>query len=147
MITQQLPPLAGQHAKEEMAARRSHHLPFGILKDLERPADVFRDIGPNWFASVMGTGIVAIAAATLPFRVPGLPVFALAVWVLAAAWLVALSAAWAVHWTKHTDRARAHANNPVMAQFWGAPAMAMLAVGAGTLLAGKEVIGTAAAVD
>jgi C4-dicarboxylate transporter/malic acid transport protein len=147
MITQQLPPLTGQHGKEEMAARRSHHLPFGILKDLERPADAFRDIGPNWFASVMGTGIVAIAAATLPFRVPGLHVFALVVWVLAAAWLVALSAAWAVHWTRHTDRARAHANNPVMAQFWGAPAMALLTVGAGTLLVGRDWTGVAAAVD
>src|ERR1700743_1601283 len=146
MITQQLPPLVGQHGKEETAARRSHHLPFGILKDLERPADVFRDIGPNWFASVMGTGIVAIAAATLPFRVPGLHVFALVVWVLAAAWLLTLSAAWAVHWTKHTDRAKAHADNTVMAQFWGAPAMALLTVGAGTLLVGRDWTGLAAAV-
>ena len=133
--------------KDETAAGRSHHRSFGILKDLERPGDVFRDIGPNWFASVMGTGIVAIAAETLPFRVPGLHVFALVVWVLAAAWLVALSAAWAVHWTKHTDRARAHANNPVMAQFWGAPAMALLTVGAGTLLVGRDLTGAAAAVD
>jgi C4-dicarboxylate transporter/malic acid transport protein len=60
---------------------------------------------------------------------------------------VLLSAAWAVHWTKHTDRARAHANNPVMAQFWGAPAMALLTVGAGTLLVGRDLTGAAAAVD
>src|SRR3984885_2931572 len=144
MITQ-LPPMAGRD-QQETAAVPSHHLPFGLLKDLERPGDVFRDIGPNWFASVMGTGIVAIAAATLPFRVPGLHVFAQVVWVLAATWLVALSAAWAVHWTKHTDRARAHANNPVMAQFWGAPAMALLTVGAGTLLVGRDWTGVAAAV-
>ena len=31
--------------------------------------------GPNWFASVMGTGIVATAGATLPVHVPGLHVF------------------------------------------------------------------------
>jgi C4-dicarboxylate transporter/malic acid transport protein len=146
MITQ-LPPLVDQHGSDEMSTRRSHHRSFGILKDLERPSDVFRDIGPNWFASVMGTGIVAIAAATLPFRVPGLHVFALAVWVLAAAWLVAVSAAWAVHAAMHTDRARAHADNPVMAQFWGAPAMALLTVGAGTLLVGRDWTGAAAAVD
>jgi C4-dicarboxylate transporter/malic acid transport protein len=146
MITQ-LPSLVDQHRNDEMSTRRSHRRSFGILKDLERPSDVFRDIGPNWFASVMGTGIVAIAAATLPFRVPGLHAFALAVWVIAAAWLVAVSAAWAVHWTKHTDRARAHADNPVMAQFWGAPAMALLTVGAGTLLVGRDWTGAAAAVD
>jgi len=28
--------------------------------------EVLGNIGPNWFASVMGTGIVAIAGATLP---------------------------------------------------------------------------------
>ena len=27
-------------------------------------------IGPNWFASVMGTGIVATAGATLPVQLP-----------------------------------------------------------------------------
>src|SRR5690349_9299283 len=33
-------------------------------------------LGPNWFASVMGTGIVATAAASLPVHVPGLRAFA-----------------------------------------------------------------------
>jgi tellurite resistance protein TehA-like permease len=52
-----------------------------------------------------------------------------------------------VDWTRLTSRARAHADNPVMAQFWGAPPMALLTVGAGTLLLGKDWTGTAAAVD
>jgi C4-dicarboxylate transporter/malic acid transport protein len=118
-----------------------------MLKDLDRPGDIFRDLGPNWFASVMGTGIVAIAAATLPFRIAGLHVFALVIWALAAAWLIALSAAWAVHWSRHTKRALAHANNPVMAQFWGAPPMALMTVGTGTLLLGRDWMGLGAAVD
>ena len=146
MITE-LPPLAGPDDTNEQQAGRRLEKPFGILKDLERPGQVFRDLGPNWFASVMGTGIVANAAATLSFRVPGLHIFALAVWVMAAAWLVALSAGWAVHWVKYTDRARGHADNPVMAQFWGAPAMALMTVGTGTLLLGRDWIGLTAAVD
>jgi C4-dicarboxylate transporter/malic acid transport protein len=123
------------------------HAPFGIMKDLERPGDLFRDLGPNWFAAVMGTGIVANAAATLPFGWSGLRVLALTVWVLAAAALVALCAAWAVHWIRFPERARGHADNPVMAQFWGAPAMALMTVGSGTLLVGKDWIGLGAAVD
>jgi C4-dicarboxylate transporter/malic acid transport protein len=142
MVTQ-LPPVTGLLT----LAAKNHHGPFRIiLKDLERPADIFRDLGPNWFASVMGTGIVAIAAAILPFRVPGLHVFALVVWALAAAWLVVLSAGWMVHLTRHTERARGHAGNPVMAQFWGAPAMALMTVGTGTLLLGRDWIGLDAAV-
>ena len=134
--------------RQETPAAKSRPGPFGIiLQDLDRPGDIFLDLGPNWFASVMGTGIVAIAAAILPFRVPGLHVFALAVWALAAAWLAALSAGWAVHWVRHTDRARGHAGNPVMPQFWGAPAMALMTVGTGTLLLGRDWIGLGAAVD
>ncbi len=127
-------------------AQADHHRPFGLLKELERPGDVFRDIGPNWFAAVMGTGIVAIAAATLPLRLPGLRVFATVVWALAATVLIALIVAWSVHWTRYPERARAHAANPVMAQFWGAPAMALMTVGAGTLLLGGGLIGPAVAV-
>ena len=37
--------------------------------------EMLGNIGPNWFASVMGTGIVATAGATLPVRVPGLQAF------------------------------------------------------------------------
>ena len=124
--------------------RADERRPFGLFKDLERPGDVFRDLGPNWFASVMGTGIVANAAAVLPLQVPGLRGFATAVWGLAAAMLVGLIAAWVVHWTRYPERARAHASNPVMAQFWGAPAMALMTVGAGTLVIGRSVIGPAA---
>jgi len=118
--------------------------PFGLFKDLERPGDVFRDLGPNWFSAVMGTGIVANAAAILPLQVPGLRVFATVVWGLAAAMLAGLIAAWVVHWARYPGRARGHASNPVMAQFWGAPAMALMTVGAGTLVLGRGVIGPAA---
>ncbi|HEX3716153.1 MAG TPA: TDT family transporter [Trebonia sp.] len=146
MVTQ-LQPLVSQDAPDGTPALRRRHKSFGLLKDLDRPGQVFRDLGPNWFASVMGTGIVAIAAATLPFRVPGLHAFALVVWALAAAWLVVLSAGWAVHWIKYASRAKKHADNPVMAQFWGAPAMALMTVGTGTLLLGRDWIGLGAAID
>jgi Voltage-dependent anion channel len=138
--------LKHRHAlgREAAASRR---LPFGLLKELDRPGDVFRDLGPNWYASIMGTGIVANAGATLPLRVPGLRAFATAVWILAAAALLALTAAWAVHWVRYPGRARGDAANPVMAQFWGAPPMALMTVGTGTLLLGRALIGTAAAVD
>jgi tellurite resistance protein TehA-like permease len=101
----------------------------------------FRKIGPNWFAVVMGTGIVANASAQLPAGVPGLHTAALAVWALAAALLVGLAAGWVARGY------REHGDDPVMAQFWGAPAMAMLTVGAGTLLLGRDLIGLRAAVD
>jgi C4-dicarboxylate transporter/malic acid transport protein len=108
------------------------------------PAAPAREFGPNWFASVMGTGIVAVAGAQLPLHLPGLPVFATVVWVLASALLIGLTAAWAVHWARHPARARGYAADPVMAQFWGAPPMALMVVGAGALLLGPALLGPAA---
>lgn len=45
-------------------------------------------LSPSWFAAVMGTGIFADAAATLPRSLPGLPAAATVVWAGAVALLV-----------------------------------------------------------
>lgn len=95
----------------------------------------------------MGTGIVATAGATLPFRVPGLAGFALVVWVLSLALLVVLLGATAVQWLRHPAVARSHGWDGSMAQFYGAPPMALLTVGAGAVLVGRLLIGERAAVD
>ena len=104
-------------------------------------------IGPNWFASVMGTGIVATAGATLPVDIPGLVVFTRAVWVFAAVLLAGLVVVVGIHWLRHPTVARSHARNPQMAHFYGAAPMAMLTVGAGAVLVGKDLIGERAAVN
>ncbi|MCG8925876.1 TDT family transporter [Lentzea sp. CC55] len=95
--------------------------------------------GPNLFASVMGTGIVATAGAVMP----GLRTAATCVWALAAALLVFLVAAAARRWT--WSAVRAQLADPVMAQFWGAPPMALMTVGTGALLLGRDWIGLPAA--
>lgn len=104
-------------------------------------------LGPNWFASVMGTGIVATAGATLPVNVPGLQVFSRVVWVFAAALLVVLVIAVSVQRIRHPVAARSHVRNPQMTHFYGAAPMALLTVAAGSLLIGKDLIGERAAVD
>ena len=109
--------------------------------------EVLGNIGPNWFASVMGTGIVATAGATLPVRLPGLHGFAEVVWVIAALLLVVLIAVVGLHWLRHPTVARTHARNPQMAHFYGAAPMALLTVGGGAVLVGRDLIGERLAVD
>lgn len=104
-------------------------------------------LGPNWFASVMGTGIVANAGASLPVHVPGLRAFASAVWVFSALWLVVLILAMFAHWLRNPTVARSHVRNPQMAHFYGAAPMALLTVGSGALLVGQDLIGARIAVD
>ncbi|MGX1547006.1 TDT family transporter [Streptomyces adustus] len=105
-----------------------------------------RHLGPNWYASVMGTAIVATAGAGLPVHVPALRAVCAGVWVLSLVLLVTLLTARALHWTHHRDQARAHLLDPAAAPFYGCLAMALLAVGGGAVTVGRDVIGTGAAV-
>ncbi len=90
----------------------------------------------------MGTGIVANAAAALPRSFSGLRDAATVVWAGAALLLVVLAVCYVRRRTL-----RVQAADPVLAQFFGAPPMALLTVGAGTLLFGRRVIGARAALD
>ncbi len=109
--------------------------------------EVLGNIGPNWFASVMGTGIVAVAGATLPLHMPGLRAFTEAVWVIATALLLVLIVVVGGHWLRHPTVARTHARNPQMAHFYGAAPMALMTVGAGAMLVGRDLVGERVAVD
>ncbi|MEU5698424.1 TDT family transporter [Streptomyces aurantiacus] len=105
-----------------------------------------RHLGPNWYASVMGTAVVATAGAGLPFGVPGLRTVCTAFWALALAMLVVLLLARTAHWTHHRDQAVTHLLDPATAPFYGCLSMALLAVGGGALVVGRDWIGTPAAV-
>ena len=62
-----------------------------MFRELEHPGLIVSNLTPNWFASIMGTGIVAVAAASLPLQFPGLRTGATVVWAIAALLLVAPS--------------------------------------------------------
>lgn len=105
-----------------------------------------RHLGPNWYATVMGTAVVATAGSALAPHVPGLRDVLTAVWALSLALLVTLLGARAVHWSRHRDQARSHLLDPAAAPFYGCLAMALLAVGGGALTVGRDWIGLRAAV-
>jgi tellurite resistance protein TehA-like permease len=109
--------------------------------------EVMGNIGPNWFASVMGTGIVATAGATLPVRVAGLHVIrrsgvgdcgraARGVGRRGRRSLVALPDCGAYSRPQSAD-------GPLL---WAAP-MALMTVDAGAVLVGKDLTGERIAVD
>ncbi|WP_327307592.1 TDT family transporter [Streptomyces sp. NBC_01298] len=118
----------------------------GALQTTAHKAPSLRHLGPNWYASVMGTAIIANAGATLPYQLPGQRVVCQIFWVLAATALAVLLTARAGHWLHHRDQARAHLLDPAVAPFYGCLSMALLAVGGGALIVGKDLIGVPAAV-
>ncbi|MFF4801958.1 TDT family transporter [Streptomyces sp. NPDC001351] len=106
-------------------------------------ATAVRHLGPNWYATVMGTAIVATAGSALPLGIPGLRTACAAVWALSLGLLLALLGARALHWRHHRDQARAHLLDPATAPFYGCLAMALLAVGGGAVTVGRYWIGPA----
>ncbi|WP_445151240.1 C4-dicarboxylate ABC transporter [Baekduia sp. Peel2402] len=100
---------------------------------------------PSWFAAAMGTGIVAVALELLPVRLPGAEVVAAGLWAVAAMVLLALAVAVAVV-PRRRLRWRAALTDPAIAPALGVPPMAVLTVGAATLLAGRHVLGLESAV-
>ncbi|MFE6052089.1 TDT family transporter [Kitasatospora sp. NPDC056446] len=104
-------------------------------------------LGPNWYAAVMGTAILGNGAAALPVRLPGLIGFGEVMWALGLAALLVLGSARLVHLTRYREAARAQLlDQPATAVFYGCPPMALLSVGLGTLTLGSRVIGTGPAV-
>jgi C4-dicarboxylate transporter/malic acid transport protein len=107
---------------------------------------VVTSIRPNWFASVMGTGIVANAAILLPFSSPLLTTVGVVFWFAAALLLIVLVTAGALQLMQQCEVFRSHHRVLEVAPFYGAVSMGIVTVGSGALLAGSHVIGTTAAV-
>ena len=92
----------------------------------------------------MGTGIVAVAGATLPIGVPA--VITTGAWLLAVLLLVALLVFMPLNWARHPENMRALAGDPIAIQFFGAPPMALMTVASATLLVGQAYVGESVAV-
>ncbi|MFE3290083.1 TDT family transporter [Rhodococcus sp. NPDC059234] len=105
------------------------------------PHRALAHVTPNWFGVVMGTGIIAVGAASLPLEFPGREALARTFWLLATAELLVLSVAFAAHWIRHREHALGYARNPATTPFYGALPMALLTVGAGSLAVGSDLLG------
>lgn len=124
-------------ATQRTKSRASSQLASGRLKN----------VGPNWFASVMGTGIVSVAVAGLPVHVVGLRAFAQVVWVISAVLLLFLIVVVGGHWLRNPTVVHSHARNPQMAHFYGAAPMALMVVGGGLITVSADLIGDRLAID
>lgn len=102
-------------------------------------------ITPAYFTAVMGTGIVATAAHTLPVHSPVLTWISHAAWILDIALFVVVVAITAAHYATDTAAPRRYLLDPASAPFFGAVAMGILTVGTSTLVVGSAVIGARAA--
>lgn len=113
--------------------------PTATLFPMEIP-DRF-PFGPHWFAAVMGTGLLAVATESVGGPVPGRHTVSLLLWLAAVATLGLVVAAGVREWRRDPGLARRHLDDPELGHFYGAPAMALLVVGAGAMVTGHQLLG------
>lgn len=99
----------------------------------------------QWFTAVMGTAIVATSTGAIPFESPLLIVIGDVFWIASVVMLVAATVHMVWRYTVNRQLLREELHDPARAPFFGALAMAPMAVGAATLAVGPRFIGTDAA--
>ncbi|WDH33817.1 TDT family transporter [Pseudomonas chlororaphis] len=106
------------------------------LSQLQHPREAIRHFTPNWFAATMGTGVLALALAQLPLRIPGLHLLAEGLWLFTIGLFVVFSAAYAARWIMFFDEARRIFGHSTVSMFFGTIPMGLATIINGFLLFG-----------
>ena len=115
------------------AIRGIHHVPHIGRLGLDR-------VGPAWFTSIMGTGILAITATISPIPVPfGRPI-GVALWSVDAVLFAVFTILWAASIVRAPKSFTDLLRDPVKAQVLGAPPMACFTIAVGFLKIGESFL-------
>lgn len=93
-----------------------------------------RNFAPSWFASVMGTGTLALVSLAYSSRLPGLKGLAVALTYLNTALFFIFLIPWLLRWLRYREEATKDLYHPVVCHFYGTIAIAMLVLSADYLL-------------
>ncbi|MFJ4373695.1 TDT family transporter [Pseudomonas japonica] len=109
--------------------------PLRPFNQLTHPREVIRQFTPNWFAVVMGTGVLGLA---LVQALPALRGVAEALWWLASGLFALFSLLYGARWVMFLDEARRIFGHSTVSMFFGT-----IPMGLATLLNGALVFGLA----
>ncbi len=92
-------------------------------------SDAVRFFHPAWFASVMGTGILAVATHHADAVVSGLENVAVALWLLTTALCAVLVVPWVARWLGYPKEAWADTGHPTRGPFYSTLPIGLLVLG------------------
>ncbi|GAC1539499.1 MAG: TDT family transporter [Candidatus Velthaea sp.] len=98
------------------------------------------NVGPGWFTSVMGTGILAVCLTISPVPIPFGHHLAIALWSADTILFATLMTLWIVQMLRAPASIAASLNDGAKAQLWGAPPMAAFTISVGFLKIGTAFI-------
>lgn len=108
---------------------------------LEQSRDVIRHFTPNWFTATMGTGVVAMILAQLPFASSVLFMLATKLWQFNILLFITFSILYGLRWLLFPIEAKQILNHPNMSLFLGAIPMGLATIANGFLSFGVHLYG------
>ena len=102
-------------------------------------SDFIKNFAPSWFASVMGTGILAITSLFYSQYIPVLKNVAVLLFYFNVILFFVLLLPWTLRWFLYTKAALADLEHPILSNFYATIAIAMLVLSANFILIGENV--------
>lgn len=100
---------------------------------------IIRTFAPGWFASIMGTGMLAILFLALSTEYPALKYVANIFYFLNLALFAVLFSAWLLRWFLYPSEAWATMKHPIQGNFYATPPIALLVLAAQGLAFGGNL--------
>ncbi len=111
-----------------------------MLNKLEHKTDVIRNFSPAWFASVMGTGILAVTSKFYSCYLPFLQTVAGVLWIFNLFLFFVLLVPWLLRWIMYRQNALADLRHPILAQFYATIAIGCLVLAGDFLAIGVDYL-------
>ncbi|MBB3595596.1 C4-dicarboxylate transporter/malic acid transport protein [Rhizobium sp. BK529] len=119
-------------------------LPLSPSVPIARPqARVLRHFTPNWFATTMGTGILAVCLGQFP-DLPMVRAAGEVLWLANMGLFIVLTCTYAGKWLLHPGAALRAFDHPVVSMFFGCIPMGLATIINGFLIFGPSLFGAAA---
>jgi len=112
-----------------------------LFSVLESKWDIVRNFSPAWFASVMGTGILANTSMFYSSYLPFLRYIAVILWIFNVLLFVVLLVPWVMRWIKYPENAMSDLTHPVNSHFYPTIGIGFIVVAGNFLQIGKIYIG------
>ena len=111
-----------------------------MFNELERKSDVIKNFAPSWFASVMGTGILALTTYFYSEFIPFFNIAGKALFYFNIFLFVILFVPWLLRWLIFPENAKADLIHPVLSNFYPTIAVGFLVLSADFLIIGNNFI-------
>ena len=110
-----------------------------MLRDIECRCQLVKNFAPSWFASVMGTGILAITSLFYSQYIPFLKNLAYILFYFNIILFFTLLIPWILRWIFFKKEALKDLEHPVLSNFYATIAIGMLVLAADFIVIGRNI--------